>query len=352
MKSFHLKDDHIFRMTDDTGIFQHAKYSVPDPEKGYTTDDNARALIMAVMLYSKYRCSKYEKLIYRYASFILNAINQKGKFKNFMDYNRVFVEEEGSEDCFGRSIWALAFAACNNYVPEDVKHTCIYLLKRSVENCFSLISPRAKAYAIMGLSHDDTNKYDKVINHLAASLHDQYKEFKDDGWDWFEDVMTYSNAVLPCSMFAASRVLNSNDYLGTAIESLEHLEKYTLSNGIFKPIGCKGWLSKGGKPAEYDEQPVEACETVLCYLEAYKATRDKKYIQKAKDCFGWYYGKNIKGINMIDKRSGGCYDGITENGVNMNQGSESLISYVIARLAVEEYMGFGSKVLAFLRTMI
>lgn len=352
MSALRIRDGHIFRMTDDTGIFQHAKYGVPDPSKGYTTDDNARALIMAVLLYNKYKCAKYEQLIYRYASFMLNAINEKGKFKNFMDYKRQFIEEEGSEDCFGRSIWALAFTVFNNNVPENVKSVCKYLLEKSVENCGCLISPRAKAYAIIGLSHDETKQYTDIIYDLAVSLCNQYNQFKDENWNWFEEVMTYSNAVLPYSMFASSRVLNNVDFLNTAKESLEHLERFTFKDGVFKPIGCKGWLLKGGNAAQYDEQPVEACETVLCYLEAYKTTGDKKYISKAVNCFEWYNGKNIKGINMIDKQTGGCYDGITETGANMNQGSESLISYVIARLSVEKHMGFPLKVLAFLRTML
>jgi len=179
-----LKDDYIFRLTDDTGMLQHSKYSIPDPRHGYTTDDNARALIMALMLYGRYKKKKYLDLVYRYSSFLLNAQNEKGKFKNFMGYDREWLEEEGSEDCFGRCMWALGFAVSNEHTPQGVKHGLLYILKKAMPHTVDLESPRAKAYTIIGLAHLDSEEARNLVFELAQSLCRQYEEYRDEDWKW------------------------------------------------------------------------------------------------------------------------------------------------------------------------
>ncbi|WP_094552202.1 glycosyltransferase [Petroclostridium xylanilyticum] len=368
IKKIQFNCDHIFRLTDDTGIFQHAKYGVPDPTKGYTTDDNARALIAAAALYGRFRDKKYLELTYRYLSFILNAQNPKGKFKNFMNYNREFIEEEGSEDCFGRCLWALGYALSRNSVPQDIKKTCRYIIGKALPNVNHLNFPRAKAYSILGMGYmasqphrkfcvkccgsvfhkysffcSDNSRIQDIyscINKLSEELVERYEQFCTDDWHWFEDIITYSNAVLPWSLLVAYKILKSKKYLEIALESLNFLEKITFANGYFKPVGCKGWMSRGKEPAAFDEQPLEACETTLMYLQAYEILKEKKYLEKARECFEWYHGKNSKNIKLIDRQSGGCYDGITDNGVNLNQGAESIISYCIAHMALLDYIPF------------
>jgi hypothetical protein len=324
-------------MTDDTGIFQHSKYGVPDPSMGYTTDDNARALIMAVMLYERYRKKRYEKLIYRYMAFLMNAQDQDGWFKNFMGYDRRFLEERGSEDCFGRCLWALGFTASSECVPANVRRAARHLLKKAAGNCENLEFPRAKAYSVIGLRYVDTEGAYSQIQTLAKSLADQYDRCKDTGWSWFEDTITYSNAVLPWAMLVGYKITREERFRDIGLESLKFLEDKTFKDGYFKPVGCKGWLVKGKEAAEFDEQPVEACEALLCYLEAYSITKEEKYLNKARQCYKWYRGYNSKGICLIDSETGGCYDGITQTGVNLNQGAESIISYSIAGLSLQKY---------------
>lgn len=331
-----LKDDHIFRLTDDTGIMQHSKYSIPDPNHGYTTDDNARALIMALMLYGRYEKKKYLDLVYRYASFILNAQNGKGKFKNFMSYDRKWLEEEGSEDCFGRCLWALGFALSDEYTPKGVKYGLSHILKNTMPHIAALSSPRAKAYSIIGLAHLEGEAARSLVFETAQSLCRQYEEYRDGEWKWFENIVAYSNSVLPWSLIAAYRITGEKNFLDVAEESLDFLGSVTFKDGYFKPVGCNGWLLKEGVPAEFDEQTVEACEGVFTYLEAYEATGKKRYLQKAKSCHAWYEGINSKGISLVDSETGGCYDGLTQQGVNLNMGAESLVSYVISYLKISD----------------
>jgi len=331
-----FKDDHIFRLTDDTGMFQHSKYSLPDPNYGYTTDDNTRALLMALMLYERYEKKKYLDLIYRYASFLLNAQNENGRFKNFMSYDRKWLEEEGSEDCFGRCLWALGYAISNECTPKGVKYSLAYILRKAVPLVHDLKPPRAKAYSIIGLTHLEGEEERNLVFETAESLCRLFEEQRDGNWKWFEDTVTYCNNILPWSLISAYRVTGERKFLEVAEESLEFLGMVTFRDGYYKPVGCKGWYPKGGVPAEYDEQTVEACEGVLTYLEAYRATGKKKYLQNAKRCHAWYYGANSKGISLIDNETGGCYDGLTQNGVNLNMGAESLISYVISYLSISD----------------
>ena len=327
-------DDHIFRLTDDTGMLQHSKYSLPDPNHGYTTDDNARALIMALMLYERYESKKYLDLVYRYASFLLNAQNENGRFRNFMGYDRKWLEEEGSEDCFGRCLWALGFAISNRHTPKGVKNGLIHMLGKAVPHTAALVSPRAKAYSVIGLAHLDDEDTVKLIYDLANSLSSQYDEYRDGEWKVFEYIAAYSKFVLPWSMLVSYRVTGDKKFLDVGAESLDFFGRICFRNGYFKPVGCNGWLLKGGQPAEFDEQPVEACEGVLTYLEAYRTTGRDAYLQYAEKCHQWYLGLNSLGISLIDAETGGCYDGLTRDGPNLNMGAESIISYAISHTMI------------------
>lgn len=325
-------------ITDDVGIFQHSIYGIPDLSKGYTTDDNSRALTLAVMLYERFKKRKHLRLIYKYLAYMLYAQNDNGKFKNFMNFNREFLEEEGSEDCFGRCLWALGRTLSSNAIPENIKKSCWHMVNKALENWPNLISPRAKAYSIVGLCYlPEREGVLKHIDELSMSLVEQYTKCKDGDWHWFEDYMTYGNAFFPWSLFKAYQIFKKDVFLEIAQESMEFLGRITLKEDFFKPIGCNGWLMKGGEPAAYDEQPLEACETLLTYLDYYEITKEKKYLKKAEKCFDWFNGHNSKGLSLIDKDTGACYDGLNENGLNYNQGSESLVSYGIAFMEISKY---------------
>lgn len=328
---------YLFAMSDDTGILQHSIYGVPDPKKGYTTDDNSRALILAVMLFERFKENKYLMLVYKYISFMLNAQNYNGRFKNFLNYNRGFWKEEGSEDCLGRCLWALGRTISSPSIPENIKKTCWHMVNKVLEHWPEIKSPRAKAYTIAGLSFlGGKEEINNRIEELSMSLAEQYKRYKNGSWHWFEDSMTYGNAFLPLSLFKAYKMLRKSILLEIARESMNFLGSITLKNGFFKPIGCNGWYVRGKEPAEFDEQPVEACETLLAYLSYYEAVNDKQYLSNAVKCFSWFTGINSKGLPLIDRETGACYDGLNKAGINYNQGSESLVSYGIALMEISK----------------
>jgi len=356
-----LQTDYLRRLTDDTGILQHSKFGIPDRHKGYTSDDNARALIAAVMLYKIDKLPKSLDLIYTYLAFLLHAQNHVGSFRNLMDYDRRFLEENGSEDCFGRCLWALGFTLSESSVPDNLKNSCRYMLNAALRHVANLRSPRAQAYAIIGLSylletpgsllydfphpqaeeHDATSSFlpcktiQTLVSELADRLHMQYCQNKGQGWHWFEDSMTYSNAVLPWSLLKASLHSGRSDFAETANQSLAFLVAATFSKeGYFKPIGCHGWLPRNGKAALFDEQPIEACEMLLACQAAYNVLGDKAYLTRATLCYEWFLGRNSQNASLLDPQTGSCYDGLHAGGVNLNQGSESIISYCIAHLAM------------------
>jgi hypothetical protein len=264
-----LQTDYLHQLTDDTGIFQHTKFGIPDRGKGYTTDDNSRALIAAVMLYKDQRDSQSLTLICTYLAFVHHAQNEDGNFVNFMNYQRVFVEERGSEDCFGRCLWALGYTLSEPSVPENLRNTCRYMVNEALPNVLNLGSPRAMAYAIVGLSYlletPDALSYKfpypfveqggssppflpremivNLIETLTLRLQIQYDRNKGDTWKWFENSITYGNAMLPWALLKASRILRIESLQKIAKESLDFLVSITFSNAdYFKPIGNHGWL--------------------------------------------------------------------------------------------------------------
>jgi hypothetical protein len=356
-----LNTDYLRRLTDDTGIFQHTKFGMPDRTKGYTTDDNARALIAAVLLYKKKQDAGSLDLIHTYLSFVHHSQNEDGFFRNFMDYNRNFIEDRGSEDCQGRTLWALGYTLSESIVPDNLQNSCRYMINQALPHLQALKSPRAMAYAIIGLTHiletpgalnytfpyahTDKENEDReflpkllisnLVEELASRLHRQYSIVKGVDWHWFEESITYGNAMLPWALLKASRTSGRADLRETAMESLDFLAAKTFTiEGYFKPIGSHGWLHRYGEAALYDEQPIEACEMLLCFKEAYRVLGKQKYLYQAALCYEWYLGVNSLHVSLIDPQSGGCYDGIHASGLNLNQGSESIISYSIAQLVM------------------
>ncbi|MGG1637116.1 glycosyltransferase [Paenibacillus sp. NRS-1760] len=350
-----LSMNYLRSLTDDTGIFQHTKFGIPDRSKGYTSDDNARALIAAVMLNKRIRDKDSLNLINTYLAFIHHAQNEDGSFRNFMDYNRLFIEKTGSEDCLGRCLWALGFTLSETSVPHNVQNTCKYMINQALPHVRSLRSPRAMAYAIIGLTSmmqtENALRYKfpypnmesddpaflpeaqivSLIEELAMRLHTQYQSNKGEGWQWFEDRIAYGNAMLPWALFKASHFSHKEAFRQTAKESLDFLASITFAKeGYFKPVGSHGWLDRGGEAALYDEQPIEACEMLLACLEAYKTLGKEAYREQASLCYEWFHGRNSRHESLIDAETGGCYDGIHASGLNLNQGSENIVSYCMA----------------------
>lgn len=329
-----IDDRHLFRMTDDTGIFQHSVCGVPDPTEGYTLDDNARALILAALLYRRSPEKEYKDLLFRYTSFLLYAQKQ-GWFRNFMGYSRKFLEKRGSEDSFGRCICSLGFTSACGDLPSAIAEASQKLLFKTYQSCSTLSFLKAKAYALTGLLLWGNPAGLPGSEMLAESIVDTYAQCRREDWRWFEDQMTYCSGIIPLSLFVMYQKKHLKQALCVALESLDFLLSTTMKNGIFHPIGCKGWFTKGESPAEFDEQPVEACSTMLACLAAYRTTGRTEYRAAAAQCYRWYLGENSLRQPLIDPETGGCRDGLTKEGVNRNEGAESIVCWLIAALAAE-----------------
>jgi len=338
-KPIKLKTDHIFRMTDDTGILHHSNYGVPDLSMGYTTVDNARALIMAVKLFDQNHHSKrIECLIYRYVSFLSNAQNADGTFQNSMGYNHIFSDEKSSEECFGRCIWALCYTFSDHNIPPSITKAISDLIAKALPHCMKQTSSSAIAYVIIGLNYLDQEKTNGYISKLAALLADHYVHYKDGDWHWFEDKLTSSNAVLPLALLIAHKFTKETRYLNIGLESLQFLESKTFTKYYFKPIGVNGLPCQGAESNQFDEQTLEACEATSAYIEAFLLTKNIRYMDKAKTCFYWYLGKNSKHCTLLDDETGGCHDGIEYDKLNPNQSAETTISFWLAYLEIKKYL--------------
>ncbi len=325
-------------MTDDTGILHHSNYGVPDLSEGYKTTDNARALIMAVKLFDQTQSKKVEGLIYRYVSFLSNAQTEEGTFRNTMRYNREFLEEHNSEECFGRCMWALCYTFSGHHVPHGIKKAARDMIDKAMPQCTNLTSSRAIAYVIIGLNYLGYEKTIRTISKLAASLADHYIHYKNGDWHWFEDRLTSCNAALPWALLTAFQVTKEARYMKIGLESLLFLERMTFTENYFKPIGNNGMHYEEKEAARCDEQTLEASESTSAYVTAFLVTNNAEYLEKAKACFSWYIGRNSIKNTLLDYETGGCHDGIESDRLNPNQGAESIVSFWLAYLAIKEYI--------------
>jgi len=334
-----IKLSHLKTLTDNFGCLQFSELSTPDKNSGYTVDDNSRALIVAVLHNSLFKSEDSAHLIKIYLRFLERAQQQNGNFKNnFRNENEVF--NPCSEDAFGRAIWALGYVVDKSSNPETAEKA-----KNLFENSFNRISrlesPRAKAFSIAGL-YNYYKKYNEekilfAVKPLADSLVDLYNEESSKDWQWFEKYLTYSNSQLSEALFLAYDLLKDEKYLDIAEKSLSFLSKQVFIKNQLSPIGQNGWYNKDGKRAFFDQQPVDASSVVQTYLIAYSITGNKAYYGKAVLAFNWFLGKNHLDQTMYNEATGGCYDGLAKFSLNLNQGAESTISYLMARLLLEEF---------------
>ena len=334
-----IKLDFLKVITDDTGVFQHSKFGTPNRFEGYTTDDNARALL-AVTKYSQIkRNSQSYGLIDTYLSFLFHMQRADGKMHNFLSYDRNFLDDEGSEDCAGRTLWACGYVV-NSELPSEKR----LLAKEIFDRCFRWAcffkSPRAIAFAILGLKHyhraypKDRN-LKKDINALSDRLVGCYESTHSSDWRWFESYLTYENGRLPQTLFEAYREIKQTEYIRVAEESLRFLLEIQILNDKFVPIGNKGWYLKGKARSIYDQQSVEAASMTEAAMSAFLATGNIYYKKTARTIFSWFLGKNIKNVFVYDPATGSCYDGITEEGLNLNKGAEANVCYLSARIELQ-----------------
>ncbi len=343
-----IKLDFLKRLTDDTGILQHAKFTTPKRKEGYTTDDNARALIVCNWYSKALGDSQIDELVDIYLGFLLYMQRPDGRLHNYLSYNRKFMDTANSEDCMGRTLWACGSCA-NSNLPLKKKALSKEIFDKTFRWASSFKSLRARALSLLGLYNyhkaytQDQNALANMET-LANHLLDCYKRTSRKSWRWFEPYLTYINGRLPHALFLAYESTKNEKYLQVGKESLDFLLQIQMIDNIFVPIGNNGWYKMGGERAFYDQQSVEASCMVETTLEAFRVTNHKKYRTAANIIFEWFLGKNSKGLAVYDPETGGCHDGITPYGLNLNEGAEATVSYLLARLKMErlEQGGTGS----------
>ncbi|OGY23238.1 MAG: hypothetical protein A2172_02595 [Candidatus Woykebacteria bacterium RBG_13_40_15] len=338
------KIDFLKRLTTPTGIMQHAKFGVPERSWGYALDDNARALIFVVEAFKLYRKKEYLDLAVVYLSYLTHSKRQDRFFNNFQSFDHKF-KTVISEDAFGECIWALGVTMAAK-PRSDLTLAAGSLYNEVKENIFKLTSPRAKAYIIIGLcailnSSQGGDFEVETLKKLTKDLLVLYKKNQSSGWNWFEKYLVYANHILPASLFFAYKHLKDKAILEVASSSLKFLEEQTNKEGTPCPIGSFGWFKKGEEKAIYDQQAMDPTYAVLANLASFSVVRGRKYLTAAKKWFSWFHGFNIKGIKVYDKNTSGCYDGINEAGVNLNQGAESTICYLLAYVNLARHIKIG-----------
>jgi glycosyltransferase involved in cell wall biosynthesis len=332
-----LRLDHLIRMTDDTGLLQHATHSVPDRRFGYCVDDNARGLLVALLAQRVIGLGETRRLITTYLSYLHHSQCEDGHFRNFMDFRRNLDREPGSEDCVGRALWALGLAV---ELAPDEGHRL--LAKRMFDRSMTLpltFGPRGCALGILGLdNYLRSEPGDKLaletLNSLAAKLICRFEEEADETWRWFEPDLTYKNALLPLALFTFSKRTGDKTALRVARDSLAFLEEICFAGEHLQLVGNAGWHARGGEPAIADEQPIDAAAFVLAFRAAYAATGDRRYMTRMRESFEWFLGANRLGLSLYDFSTAGCHDGLEMSAVNENQGAESVASFLLALLAM------------------
>lgn len=335
---------HIKRMTTDLGIIQFSKISIPDLESGYTLDDNARALIAICMHYKLTQDKEDLAYILIYLDFIIRCQQPKGDFINYVDQeNREHIEQNAEvnlEDSNARAIWALGTViSIGDILPEAISKKASQCLLNSLKWAETIQSPRSIGFATKGLYLYHTavpNLYvSAIINKLNAKLLSNYEIHATKDWKWFENYMTYGNGILPESMLFAFLTTNKPIYKKVALDSLDFLMSKMFRDKNFKVISNNGWLHKDSEPQEYGEQPIDVAYTIHTLNSFYNAFGTPEYKQKMKIAFNWFLGKNHLGQIMYNPISGGGYDGLEKENVNLNQGAESTVCYLNARLLME-----------------
>jgi glycosyltransferase involved in cell wall biosynthesis len=329
---------HVLRLTDDTGIVQHAKYGIPNLKEGYCLDDNARALVMALMAYQRNKSKEAFELLPIYLSYIHYMQTDDGNFRNFLSFSRQYLDEVGSEDSYGRTVWALGYmigcASSNSY-----REFAMEIFQKSVPHFRTLKHVRGMANTIIGVCHylkaipGDDGMLNELIR-LTQPLIDAYEANESAEWQWFEEKMTYDNAIIPLALLHSCEITGNEKAKKIALRTMNFLDELTLSNGYLSPVGNDGWYYKGGSFPTFDQQAIETMAMVLMHFQAYQTLHQPEYIEKMFLCYKWFLGENTLRAPLYDHETKGCCDGLLPTGINRNQGAESTLAYLISHLTV------------------
>ncbi len=332
-----LKLSHLSRMTDSTGIFQHAIFTVPNFSEGYCTDDNARAFILAVLLSELgEEPERVRTLATTYAAFLYHAFDLRVKrFHNHMSFDRRWLDEQGSEDCQGRALWALGVGVGRSpYRSFQIMAGQLFTLALPALTEFT--SPRAWAFGLIGI-HEYLRRLsgDSLVNQtretLTSRLMELFERTAQPDWRWFQEDLTYDNAKLPHALILSGRATGQQAVLERGLQALRWLAELQISEkGHFRSIGTNGFYRRGGMRANFDQQPIEAQAMVSASLEAYRATSDRWWYEQAQRAFDWFIGWNDLGLELCSPKTGGCRDGLHVDRVNRNQGAESTLAFLLS----------------------
>jgi hypothetical protein len=334
--------DHLDRMTDSTGLIQHAIYDIPRRESGYTTDDNARALRLCVRLWTRQPDERMLSRITGYLGFLEFARRPGGGFHNFMSYQRNWLDAEGCGDCQGQAVRALAEVVASD-LPDGHRALARELIELVLPSLADLRSIRAQAYVILAWGRlwaagiKELDPLQAIAWSAAKRLEECFQRAERPDWIWFESRMTYANAVLPQALFIAARRWPKEAFREVAEKSFAFLDQETTVDGFFCPIGNDGWHPHGGERAMYDQQPVEAVTMAEAALAGHLLLGGESYLATFNRAIEWFHGANSLNQPLVDGNRGGCFDGLHPAGVNRNQGAESTLAYLWAEVDALEF---------------
>ncbi len=334
----------VRRMSDSCGIFQHSIFSVPDRAHGYCLDDNARALMLVHRVGEDgaegTSAEEVDRLVATYCSFIQDAWNAEvGRFRNFMSYERAWLENVGSDDSFGRGLWAIGITAAEAARP-DIRAWAVHLFEQVASRAKELDASRAAAFNILGAdallgAHPGHAQAMALVDTLSRRLLDRLRGARRAGWTWFEDVLAYDNARLPEALLRAGRRLDDKAMIDEGLRALEWLDAmHTSEEGHFRAVGTESFGRPHRPPLPFDQQPLEAWATIEAAEVAYAVTGEARWLTAARQAFHWYLGGNDLGVQMATLKDGGCYDGLMPDRANLNQGAESVLAFQLAQCAM------------------
>lgn len=330
---------YIRKLSSPTGIYQHARYQLPNYHHGYCLDDNSRAMLLLLMADPK----RQEETLFRsYLSFIAYAQLADGNFRNFMSYDLQWLEPKGSEDSLGRTIWALG-CLMNNGAYASYFAMADELFNRSLPPMLTLRSARAIAYTLLGLEQalavkPKDDRYLENAKQLSLFLVGEFRSCADADWPWFEEVISYDNAVIPLALLRMSNLFQKEEWQQIGLEAANFLDSILFQGDHLSTIGNDGWYVKGKECPIYGQQPIEVPSAIMLYQELYRLAPSDLLAHKIYKSFLWYLGYNVQGEIMFNASEGSCYDGLEAYGVNRNQGAESNISFWMSFVLLQEWM--------------
>lgn len=336
---------HLKNMTDGTGLLQHAKYTTPNLHHGYCVDDNARGLIALTKYYSLKKDNDVLNLIQKYLAFLFYAFNpENNRFRNFMSYDRRWLELTGSEDSHARALWGLGVTV-KEAPSSSIRNMAMRLFLDALPIVKDFTAPRAWGYTVLGL-HEYLSIYEgdadarKIRDTLARKIYQLFKNNVTEEWLWCENTATYANAILPHALIVAGKWMPDQKMFNMGINSLKWLLKIqTAPAGHLSVIGNNEWYNKNGKHSIFDQQPIEVKSLISACLDAYTFTGDKKWFEESERCFSWFLGQNDLHLPVCDYNNGGCFDGLESEGVNSNQGAESTLAWIISLVTMNKFLG-------------